>query len=615
MSTDRNQTSEKILDLTLDIIYLLTGEEYIVMEKISACMPEGTCKNPKIVPAPHSMISEMDSDRKILELILKIIQLLTGEVPLKYENNTVYFSLEKWEGHIDLCKDVMMESCPPISSVGTKTFEGSAPEGFNDNLPRVGTNHRTEKKSSEGAQLETKMPSPKQTKTETYLSEDTASFGEEDLKDTEVYTPSDPTHAEYTPSQVMDKSPVRGGRNCTDEDIYMATCVEDGSTKHEGGNLTDSGLSTPTDHSKAGRTTAFTKRSLSSDNENLMTSDTCTTTGDTDTESALIKEDSGSGEDDTEMFMSSEGIEYTAIQIKEESSSCDEGNLSDNEHYTPAENTQTEYTSTRVDGYRKGGRLSSTSLRDSRRLANNASRRSVTSPQNTCKKVGILSCSECPKCFNSNSELSKHRKTTHKGHKMISSKTDEVYLSQPDLAMHETDRKVEKQFACSECRKCFTQKSNLVVHQMIHTGEQPFSCSECGKCFRRAAHLTSHKRSHTGEKPFTCNECGKCFAHSSSLVTHQRLHKGEKPFRCTDCGKCFSQAPHLIIHRRIHTGERPFSCSDCGKCFINRSNLVAHQKIHVAKPPPCSECGQCVKRSLSSAKHKTHKVESKSCNK
>ncbi|XP_069799693.1 zinc finger protein 514-like [Dendropsophus ebraccatus] len=71
----KKQMAEKILNHALGIIYLLTGEEYVIVKKNS----------------PHSTMD-----------------LLTGEIPVKCGDISIYFSMEEWdyiEEHKDLYKD------------------------------------------------------------------------------------------------------------------------------------------------------------------------------------------------------------------------------------------------------------------------------------------------------------------------------------------------------------------------------------------------------------------------------------------------------------------------------------------------------------------------------
>ncbi|KAM4035001.1 uncharacterized protein ACNLHF_021715 isoform 2-T2 [Anomaloglossus baeobatrachus] len=126
MDDDRDKMAERILHLTLEILFWLTGEDYTVVKKTSSehCqtpVSEGWGKllSPITGPPPHPLIHEDINDQKILELTYKMIELLTGEVPIRCQDVAIYFSMEEWEyleGHKDLYKDVMMEVPQPLTS-------------------------------------------------------------------------------------------------------------------------------------------------------------------------------------------------------------------------------------------------------------------------------------------------------------------------------------------------------------------------------------------------------------------------------------------------------------------------------------------------------------------
>ncbi|XP_075118234.1 gastrula zinc finger protein XlCGF53.1-like [Leptodactylus fuscus] len=130
MERDRNKLAESILNLTLEIIYQLTGEDYTVVKKTSsrrcqAPMSEGWrgTWNQILEPPPHPLIQEEINGQKILELTNKMLELLTGEVPIRCQDVAVYFSMEEWEnleGHKDLYKEVMMEDHQPLTSAALK---------------------------------------------------------------------------------------------------------------------------------------------------------------------------------------------------------------------------------------------------------------------------------------------------------------------------------------------------------------------------------------------------------------------------------------------------------------------------------------------------------------
>ncbi|XP_073420205.1 uncharacterized protein [Dendrobates tinctorius] len=100
--------------------------DYTVVKKTSSdhCQDPvsegwGRPLSPITGPPPHPLIHEDINDQKILELTYKMIELLTGEVPIRCQDVAVYFSMEQWEyleGHKDLYKNVIMEVPQPLTS-------------------------------------------------------------------------------------------------------------------------------------------------------------------------------------------------------------------------------------------------------------------------------------------------------------------------------------------------------------------------------------------------------------------------------------------------------------------------------------------------------------------
>ncbi|XP_075439267.1 uncharacterized protein LOC142483066 isoform X2 [Ascaphus truei] len=155
MKKDKKPMAEMILDHTLEIIYLLTGEDYIVVKKhgdritdsSSPCVPEGFCRTqrPDMDHPTNSLIHERSNDKKlmsekILELTNKIIHLLTGEVPIKCDDVAVYFSMEEWEyleGHRGSYKDVMENNQSLSSLAQTVSFISPAQPAAGLQLPEA----------------------------------------------------------------------------------------------------------------------------------------------------------------------------------------------------------------------------------------------------------------------------------------------------------------------------------------------------------------------------------------------------------------------------------------------------------------------------------------------
>ncbi|XP_073517655.1 uncharacterized protein [Phyllobates terribilis] len=521
MDMDRDKMVERILHLTLEILFRLTGEDYTVVKKTSSerCqdpVSEGWRRplSPITGPPPHPLIHKDINDQKILEVAYKMIELLTGEVPIRCQDVTIYFSMEEWEyleGHKDLYRDVMMEVPQPLTSPDLSS-KRTAPE---------------------------RCPHP-------LLPQDCK---QEDPNVPQDHQGEDLTHINTTETY------VRGDERCKEEiptDNRLDDC-----TRRSEGQLTSSifksvDLEIPQDTIEVNAITPDLPSSLHSKDlspdplKQVLSSDSLPTTEENQSHKISIKKRAApkakkpfSRSEYTNSFpLKKSFLKHRKVRTAENRFSC--------------------------SNCERCFDWKSHLLRHQR--------------SHTGEKP--FSCSECEKCFTEKSSLIKHQRT-HTGEKPFPcSECGKCFNQRSDVVIHQRTHTGEKPFSCSECGRCFTKISSLIKHHRTHTGEKPFPCSECGKCFTEKSSLIKHQRSHTGEKRFSCSECGKCFNQRSDVVIHQRTHTGEKPFPCSECGKCFKRQANLDRHQSTHTGEKPLSCSECGKCFMRKSNLTTHQKTH-----------------------------------
>ncbi|XP_073522161.1 gastrula zinc finger protein XlCGF66.1-like [Phyllobates terribilis] len=125
---DEDETTRRLLHFTLEIISLLSGEDYTIVRKtpgegvtpiIHLQESGGRSPDPITQPPPHLPIHERRKKKKILVLSNKMIELLSGEVPIRCQDVAVYLSMEEWEyleGHQDRYQEVMMEELRPLTS-------------------------------------------------------------------------------------------------------------------------------------------------------------------------------------------------------------------------------------------------------------------------------------------------------------------------------------------------------------------------------------------------------------------------------------------------------------------------------------------------------------------
>ncbi|XP_069606601.1 zinc finger protein 773-like [Ranitomeya imitator] len=492
MDRDRDKMAERILHLTLEILFRLTGEDYTVVKKTSsercqAPVSEGWGRplSPITGPPPHPLIHDDINDQKILELTYKMIELLTGEVPIRCQDVAIYYSMEEWEyleEHKDLYKDIMMEVPQPLTSP-VLSSERTTPE---------------------------RCPRP-------LLPQDCK---QEDPDVPQDHKGKDLTHINTTETY------VKGDERCKEE-IPTDNRTDD-CTRSSDGHLIfsestgENGIAPDAseEHGIIPIIPAVLRRNLLLDSSQQVFS-------------------SASSKIYTQNKSHRKNVEQQIDRIREKRFLCAEcGELFSKKLYLVKHQ--------RIHAGEKPFSCSECGRFFTRKT-------NLVIHQRIHTEVKPYSCSECRKSYSEKSKLVTHQKI-HMGEKLFSCpECGKSFNRKTNLVRHKKTHTGEKLFSCSECGKCFNCKSYLVSHQKTHTGERPFSCSKCGKCFNRKANLVTHQRLHTGVKPYLCSECGKSYIEKSKLITHQRIHTGEKPFLCSECGKYFIWKSSLVKHQRVHT--------------------------------------------------------------
>ncbi|XP_068112103.1 gastrula zinc finger protein XlCGF53.1-like isoform X2 [Hyperolius riggenbachi] len=498
MEKDGGHMTERMLNLTLEIIYLLTGENYIAF-KLSEGLAASNLKitqSSDTKPVPASLIPE-SNDKKIQEVTHKMIELLTGEVPIRGQDVSVYFSKEErqhLQGEKDICKDVTMDIQPSLPS----------PDGSGNKTPPE------------------RCPSPVYAQHPTQEDQKTPQdFQDEDMNDVKLKienVSSVQTNARSDePCNVQKVAPEvsTGSSNGAQERCPAPVYTQRSSRKDH-----------KTSHHPRGQDLIVIKIEDTDDEETDVS-------GDEENREEEIPPEISADPRVTQRSLQADEERHVMTQHEEIPEISTDGryvtnNLEKHPVFSPGGEVEDDNIADAAEengiipnyhGLPHGADLSSDPSTHGGSFPDQPL--PVSNPSISWGDI-MGQCYEMNDCFPQNAKLHARRKA----------------------------QKVTESVSCSECGKSFAHKSNLVTHERIHNSNRPYPCSICGKRFTQKSHLVTHKRIHTGEKPFSCLTCGKSFTDKSNLVAHERTHTGLKPYFCPECGKSFGRRAYLLDHQR-----------------------------------------------------------------
>ncbi|XP_077107134.1 oocyte zinc finger protein XlCOF7.1-like [Ranitomeya variabilis] len=445
-----------ILRLTLEIIYTVTGEDYVIVrrkgnDQISAGFSR-VSQNPFTITLPHSFLHE----KKILELTNKIIQLLTGEVSGDPTTQQEHLEEHRHQEYSPCLKLFGKGKCHRARKEEAevsyrKTFSQKETE-------RVCPKNLQLEPNEDGSPLNISVPADQTQYITTGIKEEFISDKKGILTDDS--TPTDSSHIDYIITYIKEES-------------------------HDEENLTDTDVCTPREYA------SICKRS----------GEKKTTVMYTGQEKKPVKVASTSYHqffEDTELTHSFSECEkcftcnkHQRIQIREKPFACS----TCGKFFTTNSNLvahQRIHTGEKPYSCIECGKC-------------------FTSSSDLVKHKIIhtgekpFPCSLCGKCFTNKSNLIKHQRI-HTGERPYSCpECGKRFTSTSHLVTHRRTHTGEKPYPCTDCGKFFSNKSHLLEHQRIHTGEKPFTCPECGKSFTQKSNLNNHLRIHSRAKNVTYN--------------------------------------------------------------------------------------------------------------
>ncbi|XP_077107185.1 uncharacterized protein LOC143764938 isoform X2 [Ranitomeya variabilis] len=528
-----------ILNLTLEIICLLTGEDYIVVKKTSSHSKGWSrIQDPIIEPPPDSLISVKNNEQKILDLTNKIIELLTGE---------------KCDYLDDPHNDITIESHQALSSLGKIHFLQQRKPFINQtSILKMHYKYLKYILPHSCFVFSGNMVNGLSNQISAHIIEESSSCEEKE----DVHTPTD-HRQQHLFTNIKAESVSCDRRNIADSNTYKSiaeiqhyssTPIKAEPFSSDERSFTDPEIYATSDHAPQHASHHIKEEKGSSQSADP---DTSTPITPTHQYSSPIKEETATdrGGNLTDVYIPSDHI-HSSTSI-EEAGSCDGGSVTN-----PTDLAQ-QLPSNVLDG---------PELYDEGRAIN------------TDKYTEAQSSSTHTEC--ENEDVQNNYSLFDKGNL----DTDIYALIKHAQAKYTFTRIEDGSSSEEEYPKDHTPTSADHGQQRPPTDAeetvpQTFQCPDCSECFTRKSGLINHRRNHRQEK-LTCSKCGKVFSKRSSLQNHLTLHTGEKPYACPICGKCFARKSNLISHETIHSGKASFICAECGRYFVCKVHLTKHQIIH-----------------------------------
>ncbi|XP_073454929.1 uncharacterized protein [Aquarana catesbeiana] len=480
MVKEREQLAEAILNHALEIICLLTVEDFIVVKR-----PDGTrctfsiratevnrnvCFSPSGCPELLFTLLGMEdkTEKMIAELASKIVRLLTREVPVTCGDVALHFSKDKWE-HIAgpweqyKNKQDTWTIEQPTAPVQLST-ENNYPIKFCFKRELEEEPHHSADQPTSPVQQSTESSYPINLCIKKELKEE---------------------------SRYVTDQPIAPVQENTEQSYPTKFCIKE-ELEEEPHYVTDGTSDLPSSSEYISRN--LERKPLSTVNIHLPFMEAQSASG---FEFEIKLEPSGESSDDTE-------------------DSADAADYRD-EDYLPQESNHKMITTCNS---------SSTKTSPSCEVCGKVLGSKSTLEKHLQIHTGQrpYPCSECEKSFSCRNHLKTHQRT-HTGERPFAcNQCDRRFIKHQHLVLHQVVHTGEKPYSCPVCGKGFTRQSSVVKHSSMHAEKKPFVCNVCGKNYCQYASLVVHQRMHSGEKPFVCKYCEKAFACKATMLKHEKSH-------------------------------------------------------------------------------------------